>query len=523
MSTLRERIRAQLGEAAVSCAGHYPADIPVYLVPLDRFNEAARTMRYAEARLVAEWASDETPFGRGFGIYALYNRDNEFLAVKCETPADDPRFPTITRKYVAAWRFERQMQSLMGVIPEGHPDARPWIKHEDWPEAAWPLRKGFDAKSRMPRVPGDYRWIQAGGEGVYEIPVGPVHAGIIEPGHFRFQCHGEQVFHLEIALGYQHRGIERAAVGGPHPATVVQMETVAGDTTIGHITADAMIREGLAGVQAPPRAEAIRAIALELERLANHCGDLGALAGDVGYLPTMSFCGRIRGDFLNMTALLCGSRFGRGLVRPGGTWFGCSAGQAGELLRRLKAAEQDYAGAVDLLWDTPTVLARFEKTGRVGSDAALDLGLVGPAARACGIVRDVRRDHPFGHYRLLQPPVCVEPGGDVLARAMVRWRESRASLEFIHDCLASLPEGDVMAACGEGAGDRLAAALVEGWRGEVCHVAITDSRGRFLHYKVKDPSFHNWSGLALALRNEQISDFPLCNKSFNLSYCGFDL
>jgi Ni,Fe-hydrogenase III large subunit len=361
------------------------------------------------------------------------------------------------------------------------------------------------------------------GEEIHEVAVGPVHAGVIEPGHFRFQCHGEHVFHLEISLGYQHRGIEEALRGGPHKRTLYQMETVAGDTSAGHALAHCHALEALAGVTPPARAQVLRGIALELERLANHTGDLGALANDVGYLPTASFCGRIRGDFLNMTALLCGSRFGRGLIRPGGVGFDLAPDQVPDLKDRLARAGKDLASAADLLWVTSTVVARFENTGKVDRDTCQAIGLVGPAARACGVEIDVRRDHPHDIYQYIHIPVMTAHGGDVNSRAFVRWLEAQQSMEFIGERLAALPQTGVRAEMKPLAPDRLVVSLVESWRGEVCHVALTDAEGRFSRYKIVDPSFHNWFGLALALRNEQISDFPLCNKSFNLSYCGHDL
>lgn len=423
--------------------------------------------------------------------------------------------PSITAACPEAHLFEREIAEQCGIALDGHP----WFKPLRYQPS---MRPGNDEHNQaiLPCV-GDFYHVD--GPEIHEVAVGPVHAGIIEPGHFRFQCHGETVYHLEIALGYQHRGLERVLAGGPHAASIAQMETVAGDTTIGHGIAHAMIREGLAGIEALPRAHSLQAIALELERLANHCGDLGALAGDVGFLPTMSFCGRIRGDFLNLSAELCGSRFGRGLVRPGGVNFDCLPEQATGLIKRLDEIGRDYSGAVKLLWDSASVMARFEKTGLVRHEDAIDLGLVGPSARACGIARDVRRDHPFGIYRTDAPAISVEPGGDVLARAMLRWKESLASLEFVADRLGSLPDGDSLLPCGSARQERMAVALVEGWRGEICHVAITDAAEKYLRYKIKDPSFHNWNGLAMSLRNQQISDFPLCNKSFNLSYCGFDL
>jgi Ni,Fe-hydrogenase III large subunit len=355
------------------------------------------------------------------------------------------------------------------------------------------------------------------------VAVGPVHAGIIEPGHFRFQCHGEEVLHLEIALGYQHRGVEDALPGGPHRATLSQMEAVAGDTTIGHATAYATVLEALAGGEAPLRAQWLRALALELERLANHTGDLGALANDVAFLPTAAACGKIRGDFLNLTAQLCGNRFGRGLVRPGGCRHELDAARAAPLQEKLAAVLAEVDQAAGWLWDANSVRARFEATGTVTDTQATEIGLVGPAARASGLVRDVRFDHPAGWHRFAQIPVAVWPGGDVFARARVRCLEIQRSGKFILEQLAAGPEGALSSEPPPPAADTLAVALVEGWRGEVCHVALTEGAAKFRRYKIVDPSFHNWTGLALALRHQAISDFPLCNKSFNLSYCGFDL
>jgi Ni,Fe-hydrogenase III large subunit len=283
------------------------------------------------------------------------------------------------------------------------------------------------------------------------------------------------------------------------------------------------VLEALAGDHVPPRGEALRLVALELERLANHVGDLGALANDVGFLPTAAFCGRLRGDYLNATAELCGNRFGRGLVRPGGVIADLGAEQATVLRERLLPVARDTRGALDLFFETPSVLARLEGVGRVSGDDAKAVGMVGVAARASGLARDARRHHGFGAYRSADVEIAAEWGGDVFARAAVRRREIAASLAMVDNTLANLPAGPVQAPPAVLRPNTLAVALVEGWRGEIVHVALTDAAGRIARYKIVDPSFRNWTGLALAMRGEQISDFPLCNKSFNLSYCGFDL
>ncbi|MEI6655202.1 MAG: NADH-quinone oxidoreductase subunit C [Verrucomicrobiota bacterium] len=475
------------------------AGVPAW--PVADFIRATGAELTRGARLCALFG---VPEGEAVQLVAVLAFDTDStLAVGRSTPMSGA-YPSLTADHPQAHLFEREIWEQHGLTPAGHP----WLK---------PVRRtAGDAPAN-----GEFFRV-AGGE-IHEVAVGPVHAGIIEPGHFRFQCAGEEVLHLEIALGYQHRGIEEALSGGPHRATLIQMETIAGDTTIAHVTAHATLMEALGGTEAPLRAQWLRAIAIGLERLANHCGDLGALANDVAFLPTSSACGKLRGDFLNLTAMLCGNRFGRALVHPGGCRHDLEPALATQMLEKLLPTLTDTAQAIAWLWDSASVRSRFENVGCVFPAQATEIGLVGPAARACGLVRDVRYDHPSGWYRFAQAPVTVWPGGDVFARARVRSLEIQRSGEFLSAQLPSPPDGDRCGELAPPAPDTLAVALVEGWRGEVCHVALTDSAGRFRRYKITDPSFHNWSGLALALRGTAISDFPICNKSFNLSYCGFDL
>ena len=444
-------------------------------------------------------------------LYAVMISDADHAVFVTSTALDaGSSYPSLTPDAPAFHWFERELFEQSSIKPEGHP----WLK---------PIR--FTGEGAEPAVT-DYFTMK--GDSAHEVAVGPVHAGVIEPGHFRFQCMGEDVYSLEISLGYQHRGIEKMLTGGPRKNTLSIMETIAGDSSTAHAGAYCMLVEALAGLEENSAGtEVRRAIAWELERIANHTGDLGALAGDVAFLPTQSYCGRLRGDVLNMTAHLCGNRFGRGLMVPGGVGCAISQEHADEILNRMKAVEERLNDALDLMFDAPTVLDRFENTGSVSTETAAAIGVVGVAARASSLAQDIRNTHPYGAYRTCKTPVASAVGGDVMARAEIRRQEIRSSFALLNELLKELPPQDSGAKLMPGKtalrSNMIAVSLVEGWRGEICHTAITGADGTFARYKVVDPSFHNWFALAMALRGEQISNFPICNKSFNLSYCGHDL
>jgi len=424
-------------------------------------------------------------------------------------------YPALTSYVPAFHHFERELHEEFGVEPSGHP----WLKPVRYPV-------GARAKGELPER---YPFFIATGEGVHEVGVGPVHAGVIEPGHFRFMCRGETVDHLEIQLGYQHRGVESLFREGRFAEKAPLAESIAGDSAIAHTTAYLACVEALAGFAASPWAGRTRTIALELERIALHLGTLSALAGDVAYLTGSALFGGVRTLVINTTLAVCGSRFGRGWLRPGGDRYAIDGDLSLRIEEALATVEHRTRRGAEVMFNSPSVLSRFQGTGRVDRSIAAQIGMVGLAARASDLPRDVRRDHPIPGAQAEVPEVVTLESGDVYARAYLRFLEIGRSIALIRASLARLIEqpeplrGTGPRGVGPLAPDSIVLSLVEGHRGEIVHAALTDSAGRCARYKIKDPSFNNWFALALAVRGEGISDFPLCNKSFDLSYAGHDL
>ncbi len=476
-------------------------DIPV-ISEADFDDSCLRAIREENCRISAFFAMpDNGDVHRLTAVLA----DPEAKKFRVMQTAVSGKFTSLTGSYPGFNRFERDIFESCGLLPEGHPALKP-LRFTDG------------------RI-GEMDFFAMQGKAVHEVAVGPVHAGVIEPGHFRFECMGEKVYHLEISLGYQHRGVEKLLTGTPDKRLMHLIETAAGDSSVAAAWNICRIMESLGNIKVSDEVSLLRQCALELERCANHIGDLGALAGDVAFLPTAAFCGRIRGEYLNMSADMAGNRFGRNFLIPGGVRYGMDASVTGKIAGKLRTVMPELWNALDLMFDSPTVLDRFENTGTVSRETALSLGLVGVAGRACGLDINSAFDLPAEKRDMPQKIDVGNFSGDVLSRAKVRYEELKKSHEFLLAALDRLSCRTAPAVPVEFPlpGDTICVSATEAWRGELCHTVITGGDGKFKVVKITDPSMHNWEGLAMALRDEEISHFPICNKSFNLSYCGHDL
>jgi Ni,Fe-hydrogenase III large subunit/Ni,Fe-hydrogenase III component G len=474
------------------------------------------------AELIFMAAADRRGDQGVFEVHYLFapEREDWFVHVTVPVPADGPAIVSLATLHYPASRFEREIYDLFGIEAEGHPDPRPLVRHGFWPADYFPLRK--DAAPREFTDDGRaFPFTQVGGEGVYEIPVGPVHAGVIEPGHFRFSVVGETIIDMKSRLYFTHKGTEKLFEGREADAGVELAERVSGDTTVGHALAFCQALEAAAGTVVPERARWLRVILLEMERLYNHVADFGMIANDTGYAVGHSHCFRIRERLLRLNRRLTGNRLLRGGIVPGGVGHDLPAGL--DLPGELEGALRDFDEIVGLALENTLVMDRLDGTGRLTTRTARDHGVLGYVARASGIDIDARRDHPFAAYGALAVRVPVFESGDVKARTLVRVEEARESVRLIGEAVRRSPAGPLAAPLGPLPPFAPAFGLVEGWRGAVLHWVMADAAGRLDRVKIMDPSFLNWRPLSYALLENIVPDFPLCNKSFNQSYSGNDL
>ena len=480
----------------------------------EAFLQVVGLLRTGNARLVSLFGSiDDDGAKRIHYIVDVNNREYRIFSSTVNRSVITSLTPIAP---AAAW-YERELSDQYGIECEGHPDPRPLLFHENWPQNVHPLTGEM---TQVPWVNGEYRFLEVKGEGVCEVPVGPVHAGIIEPGHFRFSVVGDTVLHLELRHFYTHKGAEKLFEKTPVMNGPMIAESVSGDNCFAHAIAYCQAIENAYGLTVPPKAQAIRLVGLELERMMAHMADVGALCGDVGFTVPAAYNSRIKEALLQASTRFLGTRFWRGIAVPGGVTRDLSAESARALGRIVAAAAEDFACMARTILDTPSVQHRFETTGILGRDVARSLGIVGPAARASGVKLDVRRDHPYGRYRDLMIDVPEYTYGDVMARAHIRIDETAISARIICDALEQLPGGPTCVphpppANGNGT------SAVESPRGELLYwVKVRD--GKITRCHIKSPSFQNWQALPLAMPGNIIADFPLINKSFNLSYSGCD-
>jgi len=506
-------------------AGNAEQLSPAHLLELDveDWGRAARVACAFGTRFVGLWGD---PLETEVRVYACLERERDYLVLSTAVSLSQPVLASLTPCYSGADRLERHLQDLAGIAFLDHPDSRRWTRHQAWAEGCYPLRPDFPTAGCSPRrapADADYRFQRIQGSGVYEIPVGPVHAGIIEPGHFRFQAVGEEVLSLEERLGYVHKGVEKIAVGRD-PAGLARLAArVSGDSTVSHGWAACMAMERAAGCEVPTRAVYLRALACERERVANHLGDIGAICNDVAFAFAHMQCARLREQWQRRSRELFGHRLMMDFVVPGGTAEDLPSGTADRLHADHFALHQALDPLFDVIEDHPSLDDRLIGTGRLSAADAAALGCTGYVGKASGQDFDVRRDNPYAPYDSLEVRVPRQTEGDVAARVRVRMEEVRESLALMDQLLTALPEGELSAPLPEPQPNTVGLGFVDGWRGEILSFVRFGEDGRIARFFPRDPSWLTWPALERLIHGNIVPDFPVCNKSVNASYSGQDL
>ena len=477
-----------------------------------------------DARLVTVFAEDRVqPEGCFYNYYVFEQRPNpQFLIVQAPVPAGDPRFPSLAEELPAVNWQEREIQDWFGLEAVGHPNPRRVALHDHWPDVH-PLRKDFRIDEKLPPFEGEQHLYRPTlGEGVFQIPVGPVHAGVIEPGHFNFALAGEPILYLQLRMFYTHKGTEKRFEHLPIRRAVFLAESISGDSSFSHAVAFCQAVERAAGIEIPARAAVMRTVLLELERIYNHTADIGAIATDVGFVVANMHAARLREMMVALNEELTGSRLLRGAACVGGVRRDWSIQHPRSIGMVLAMFEREFHDLIALITSSESTRDRLEHTGILRPETARALGVVGLAGRASGIDLDVRRDHPYAAYGGIDLRVPVYDAGDVWHRMQVRVDEVRESIRMIREVIRSVPPGAWCAPPQPIPAGRCAISAIEGWRGEIVHWIRTGPGETLERCKIKDPSVNNWPALVEAVQGNIIADFPVINKSFNLSYSGTD-
>lgn len=519
------RITEELQMLAASSEGMEitPGHNEAFVVRLgaDHLHKAIGILSRYGGRLLTMAATDERNSGEGFRVRFFFQiKKDSLCTLNLGLDKDAPAYPSITPVFQSAHWLEREMHDMFGIIPHGHPDLRPLVRHPDWPQGIYPLRKDYSAACKIGFAEEkDIDFCSVEGTGVYQIPVGPVHAGIIEPGHFRFSVNGEEVLDLQAQLFYTHRGVEKKAEGLDWPDALLVAERICGVCSASHSMSYSQAVESIVDCAVPERAGYLRVIVLELERLYNHIGDMGNMCAGIGFSIGISRGAILKEKLLRINLARFGHRYLRGFIRPGGVAFAPDLTALGEELAQILADMQELHAT---LLTSNILIDRMATTGVLPKAVGIALDAVGPAARASGIDYDLRRDMPYGAYRNLDFEIPLQQEGDVLARLNQRMAETEVSVAIILQALEKMPTGETVSPVGSLPGNASALGWSESARGSNIHFLLTDAKGRVARYAVRSASHFNWPIVPLCVPGNIVPDFPLINKSFELCYACLD-